>query len=45
MCSGSVAGSYLRRIGFAYPSILGLRVIKEKRCLAFMVWGETEEKA
>jgi len=27
MCSGSEAGSYLRRIDFVYDSTLGLRVI------------------
>ena len=31
MCSGSEAGSYLRRIDFAYHSILGLIVIKKKK--------------
>jgi len=31
MCSGSKAGSYLRRIHFVYHSTLGLRVIKKKR--------------
>jgi len=31
MCSGSEAGSYLRLIDFAYPSTLGLRVIKKKK--------------
>ena len=31
MCSGSEAGSYLRRIDFMYHSTLGLRVIKKKR--------------
>ena len=31
MCSGSEAGSYLRRIDFVYHSTLGLRVIKKKR--------------
>jgi len=30
MCSGSEAGSYLRLIDFAYPSTLGLRVIKKE---------------
>ena len=30
MCSGSEAGSYLRRIDFVYHSTLGLRVIKKK---------------
>ena len=32
MCSGSVAGSYLRLIDFVYHSSLGLRVIKKKKC-------------
>jgi len=31
MCSGSEAGSYLRRIDFVYLSTLGLRVIKKKK--------------
>ena len=31
MCSGSEAGSYLRRIDFVYHSTLGLRVIKKKK--------------
>ena len=31
MCSGSKAGSYLRRIDFIYHSTLGLRVIKKNR--------------
>jgi len=31
MCSGSEAGSYLRRIGFVCHSTLGLRVIKKKK--------------
>jgi len=31
MCSGSEAGSYLRRTDFVYHSTLGLRVIKKKR--------------
>ena len=31
MCSGSEAGSYLRRIDFVYHSTLGLRVIKKRR--------------
>ena len=31
MCSGSEAGSYLRRIDFVYHSTLGLSVIKRKR--------------
>jgi len=31
MCSGSEAGSYLRRIDFVYHSALGLRVIKRRR--------------
>ena len=31
MCSGSEAGSYLRRIDFVYHSTLGLRVIKRRR--------------
>ena len=30
MCSGSEAGSYLRRIDFVYHSTPGLRVIKKK---------------
>jgi len=30
MCSGSYAGSYLRRIDFVYHSTLGVRVIKKK---------------
>jgi len=30
MCSGSEAGSYLRRIDVVYHSTLGLRVIKKK---------------
>ena len=30
MCSGSEAGSYLRRIHVVYHSILGLRVMKKK---------------
>jgi len=29
-CSGSEAGSYLRRIDFVYHSTLGLRVIKKR---------------
>jgi len=33
MCSGSEAGSYLRRIDFVYHSTLGLRVIKKKKIL------------
>ena len=33
MCSGSEAGSYLRRIDFVYHSTLGLRVIKKKQGL------------
>ena len=31
MCSGSEAGSYVRRIDFVYHSTLGLRVIKKKK--------------
>jgi len=31
MCSGSEAGSYLRRIDFVYHSTPGLRVIKKKK--------------
>ena len=31
MCSGSEAGSYLRRIDFVYHSTLGVRVIKKKK--------------
>jgi len=31
MCSGSEAGSYLRRIDFVYHTTLGLRVIKKKK--------------
>ena len=31
MCSGSEAGSYLRRKHFVYHSTLGWRVIKKKR--------------
>jgi len=31
MCSGSEAGSYLRRIDFVYHSTLGLRVINKKK--------------
>ena len=31
MCSGSEAGSYLRRIDFVYHSTLGLRVIKKQK--------------
>ena len=31
MCSGSKAGSYLRRIDFVYHSTLGVRVIKKKK--------------
>ena len=31
MCSGSVAGSYLRLIDFVYHATLGLRVIKKRR--------------
>jgi len=31
MCSGSEAGSYLRRIDFVYHSTLGFRVIKKKK--------------
>ena len=31
MCSGSEAGSYLRRIDFVYHSTLGVRVIKKRR--------------
>jgi len=31
MCSGSEAGSYLRRIDFVYHSTLGLRVVKQKK--------------
>ena len=34
MCSGSEAGSYLRRIDFVYHSTLGLRVIKKKKKMA-----------
>jgi len=30
MCSGSEAGSYLRRIDLVYHSTVGLRVIKER---------------
>ena len=31
MCSGSVAGSYLRRIDFVHHSTLGLRVLNKKK--------------
>ena len=31
MCSGSEAGSYLRRIDFVYHSTLGVRVIKKNK--------------
>ena len=31
MCSGSEAGSYLRRIDFMYHPTLGLRAIKKKK--------------
>ena len=31
MCSGSEAGSYLRRMDFVYHSTLGLRVIRKKK--------------
>jgi len=31
MCSGSEAGSYLRRIDFVYHSTLGLGVMKKKK--------------
>jgi len=31
MCSGSEAGSYLRRIDLVYHSTLGVRVIKKKK--------------
>ena len=37
MCSGSEAGSYLRRIDFVYHSTLDLRVIKKKK------YGERRE--
>ena len=46
MCSGSEAGSCLRRIDFVYYATLGLRVIKKKRqpllgygIQRFGVWG------
>ena len=31
MCSGSEAGSFLRRIDFVYHTTLGLRVIKKNK--------------
>ena len=41
-CSGSEAGSYLRRIDFVYHSTLDLRVIKKKKtCFGFRVYRGT----
>ena len=44
MCSGSEAGSYLRRIDVVYHSILGLRVVKKKKKEAMVAEQKRRER-